>query len=251
MELLNSIIRESIDPDYRATSESTVRTTRGRIWVTLALIVIGVLLASAGVYNRDDATAIAQERADLINRIRAQQSAINQLQGQQADLDREISQLGEQALGDDPSRQLRSEMGVITGAAAVTGPGMVVTLDDPAGDDVTSRVIDQDLAIVADGLWSSGAEAVAINGHRLSARSAIRTAGAAITVNYVSLQAPYRVEAIGDPKSLPGSFGASTAAAWLAHLRDTYEIAVTITTSDSLSLPADPGLTLTSTPPTP
>ena len=49
------------------------------------------------------------------------------------------------------------------------------------------------------GLWSVGAEAIAVNGQRLTAQSAIRSAAGAILVNYRPLKPPYRVEAIGPP----------------------------------------------------
>ena len=85
-----------------------------------------------------------------------------------------------------------------------TGPGVLVVVDDSpsAAADARDRVLDLDLQVLANGLWEAGAEAVAINGHRLSSLTAIRSAGDAITVDYRSLTRPYRVEAIGDPRTL-------------------------------------------------
>ena len=67
----------------------------------------------------------------------------------------------------------------------VTGPGMVVRLDDaPTGDgdgadvdprtddDADGRVTDRDLQTVVNEVWAAGAEAVAVNGQRLTALSA-------------------------------------------------------------------------------
>ena len=60
-----------------------------------------------------------------------------------------------------------------------------------------------DLALLVNGLWRAGAEAIAINGQRLTARSAIRNSGAAINVNgRPPLSPPYVVTAIGDTKTL-------------------------------------------------
>ena len=67
-------------------------------------------------------------------------------------------------------------------------------------------MLDIDLQILVNGLWESGAEAISINGHRLSNLTAIRGAGDAITVDYRSLTRPYQIEAIGDPRTLPASF---------------------------------------------
>ena len=84
------------------------------------------------------------------------------------------------------------------------GPGAVVTLTDAPvtegeeGADV-ERVLDSDIQRAVNGLWSVGAEAIAVNGQRLTAQSAIRSAAGAILVNYRPLKPPYRVEAIGPP----------------------------------------------------
>ena len=72
------------------------------------------------------------------------------------------------------------------GAVAVRGPGLVIVVDDAPSSENSQpdRVYDVDLQILTNGLWQAGAEAVAINGHRLSALTAIRGAGEAITVDY-------------------------------------------------------------------
>ena len=56
-----------------------------------------------------------------------------------------------------------------------------------------SVVRDADLAILVDGLWNAGAEAIAINGQRLTALTPIRNAGPAIQVNSTPLVPPYVV----------------------------------------------------------
>ena len=93
---------------------------------------------------------------------------------------------------------------------------MLIVVDDSpaASSDARDRVLDLDLQMLANGLWQAGAEAVAINGHRLSGLTAIRSAGDAITVDYRSLTRPYRVEAIGDPRTLQARFVESPAGAW-------------------------------------
>ena len=59
------------------------------------------------------------------------------------------------------------------------------------------RVLDRDLQWLANALWALGAEAVAINGQRLTATSTIRTAGEAILVDFRPVTSPYEVAAIG------------------------------------------------------
>ena len=74
--------------------------------------------------------------------------------------------------------------------------------DTGAADADLGRVLDRDVQLVVNGLWRPAPTAVAINGRRLTARTAIRSAGGAILVDYRPLRPPYRVEAVGDPGGL-------------------------------------------------
>ncbi len=122
----------------------------------------------------------------------------------------------------------------------------MVVVDDAAGgaDTGTDRVLDLDLQMLANGLWQAGAEAVAINGHRLSTLTAIRGAGQAITVDYRSLTRPYRVEAIGDPRTLPARFAESSGGTWWQELAQNRGMQFETSGADALTLPADAGMVL-------
>lgn len=111
-------------------------------------------------------------------------------------------------------------MGILSGAVAVRGPGVKLVVNDAkeatqggdgnpretSGFSDTGRVRDRDMQRVINGLWESGAEAVSINGQRLTALSAIRAAGDAILVDNKPLVPPYTVLAVGTANgSAPGS----------------------------------------------
>lgn len=102
------------------------------------------------------------------------------------------------------------------GLSAVRGPGAVVEIADsnrvvPAGENPASYiVVVDDLRDLVAALWSSGAEAVAINDERLVATSSIYGVGASILVNTAFLSPPFRVEAIG-PEGLHERFLADPA----------------------------------------
>ena len=98
------------------------------------------------------------------------------------------------------------------------------------------------VAAAAPGLGLAGAEAVAVNGYRLSSRTAIRQAGDAITVDYRSLTRPYVVEAIGDPRGLEDGLEKSNGRAWWRSLAQQYQIKFAVERSATLTLNADPGL---------
>jgi len=99
-------------------------------------------------------------------------------------------------------------MKVQAGLTAVMGPGVIVTLADSGYKTALPElqnlyiVHDYDLLQVVNELKAAGAEAIAINGQRLSFNSAIRCVGNVIQVNGVPIASPYKIEAIGNPDVL-------------------------------------------------
>jgi uncharacterized protein YlxW (UPF0749 family) len=132
-----------------------------------------------------------------------------------------------------------------TGDGPVTGPGVRITVDDrPDARTERQVVLDEDLQRLVNGLWVAGAEAIAVNGQRLTGLSAIRGAGEAITVNFRSLRRPYVVQAIGDPDALPARFIESAGGTWWLNLESVYQLRFEMISEDSLTLPAVPALVL-------
>ncbi len=249
MDLLNQIIRQPIDPDYaRVAAEGAP--TRARVRIGVVAVIIGALFAIAAVQTNRTAPALETERTELISRVQAAETESDELREQVTTLSDEIARLRTSALGNDgTAQQLEARIGALApavGDVPVTGPGVVVVVDDaPATEGTESdRVLDLDLQILANGLWEAGAEAVAINGHRLSTLTAIRSAGDAITVDYRSLTRPYRVEAIGDPRTLPARFAETSAGSWWTELSRSRRMGFSMSDDKTLELAADPGITL-------
>jgi uncharacterized protein YlxW (UPF0749 family) len=190
------------------------------------------------------------ERTELINRVQNAERAQDELQGRVASLSQEIATLRAAALGDDDAARALEEridaLDPVVGNVPVSGPGVLIVVDDSpsATADGRDRVLDIDLQVLANGLWEAGAEAVSINGHRLSSLTAIRSAGDAITVDYRSLTRPYRVEAIGDVRALQARFVESSAGAWWNDLAQNRRMRYEISDVKQLDLAADPGMVL-------
>jgi uncharacterized protein YlxW (UPF0749 family) len=89
------------------------------------------------------------------------------------------------------------------GLTALRGPGVVIEIADskrvvPDGENPANYIVlVDDLHDIVAALWSSGAEAISINGERLVATSSIYAVGAAVLVNTAFLSPPFRIEAIG------------------------------------------------------
>lgn len=247
MDLLNEILRHPVDPDYAEVAARPGTPPRQRWAVAAVAVLCGVMFAISGVQTVRAAPAIEKERSDLIGRIGDQQARQAELQTEIADTSAQVNRLRADALGNDAGASaLRDEISAAEMAAAavdVTGPGVVVEVSDaPAGaDNEAARVVDLDLQQLVNGLWYAGAEAVAINGHRISSRTAIRGAGDAVTVNYVSLTSPYKVEAIGDPRTLEARFAQSQSGHWWDYLRQNYGMGFSMNQSKDLHLAGDTG----------
>ena len=85
------------------------------------------------------------------------------------------------------------------------GKGITVTITDSkknaGGIDSNALVIhDEDLLLFVNELNSAGAEAIEINGQRISSRSSIKCAGSIININGVRVSSPFVIKAIGDPE---------------------------------------------------
>jgi uncharacterized protein YlxW (UPF0749 family) len=250
MDLLNQIIRQPVDPDYALAAARGDDSTGGRWTFAVLAMLIGALFAVAALQTTRAAPALQSERAELIARVQTAERQQDELRGRVTTLTEEITTLRAAALGDDDAaRVVESNINAldpVVGNVAVTGPGVLVVVDDSpsAAADARDRVLDLDLQVLANGLWEAGAEAVAINGHRLSSLTAIRSAGDAITVDFRSLTRPYRVEAIGDPRTLQAYFVESSAGAWWNDLAQNRRMRYEISDVKQLDLAADPGIVL-------
>ncbi len=263
-QLLAQIWDEALDPGYAAAaarrSDEADRAAspsrrRRRIGAGLSLALVGLLLAAAIVQADASRPAVAQRRLDLIARIQAQTKRYDTVTGQAAALQADVDRLKSAALGATAAGQLLDQqLGRLELGAAqlpVKGPGLRITLDDAvtlgpgaAGDQALGRVLDTDLQMVVNGLWAAGAEAVSVNGQRLTSLSAIRSAGDAILVDYRPLTRPYVVLAIGDPRTIQAAFTAGPAGGGLRTLQQTYGVQYVVQGAGSVALPAAPTIEL-------
>lgn len=173
--------------------------------VVCGLAAFGVVLA--GNSQRRQGQAEAPQQARLVRLVENEQAQVASLHGAVGSLQAQLVRAEQsRAARDTRSQQATAELAGLAaeaGESALQGPGLVVTLSDasnvPAGapDADAYRIQDSDLQLVVNALFSAGAEAVAVNGNRVSDVTAIRDAGQTILVDLAPLQSPYRVTAIG------------------------------------------------------
>ncbi|WP_435588831.1 DUF881 domain-containing protein [Micromonospora chalcea] len=252
-DFLTELFRNPLDPGYgdaaarrAAGGMSRVRQVLGRPVSLLVLAVIGFLFAVAYRETMAEEPSRATARAGLIAEIKGREAATDRLTERAEQLREEVGRQRDAALSGSQASRLRTlEAG--TGLARVRGDGVVVRLADATADQdgVTSgkadpsRVLYSDLQKVANALWAAGAEAVAVNGQRLTATSTIRSAGEAILVDYRPVTGPYEVQAIG-PRSMRDRFNESRAAALMREVARTTGLSFGVKRVDDLTLPAAP-----------
>lgn len=257
-DFLTEMFRNPLDPGYAEAArrradrgpDSTRRTLLGRGARGVVLVATGFLLAVAYHQTVAGQPEVSKVRSGLVTDVQQRQHETDLLQQRADQLRDQVSRQRDAALaaaGHDGSEVDRLELA--TGTGKVHGPGTTVRLVDAAQpvDPVTGKptgknlgvVLDRDLQRVTNELWSDGAEAISINGERLSAVSTIRTAGSTILVDFRPIASPYLVAAIG-PEDLDQRFKQSKTGALFRAIASQYGMQVSVDRSGDLTLPAAP-----------
>lgn len=137
----------------------------------------------------------------------------NDLRSEIMRLNEEKRKLMESLSGSEKVSTLKSELRKAKEFAALTpvaGPGVVVTLTDLPESKAKAMHVSTDQSLIHDGdvlqaineLRAAGAEAISINGERLSATSPARCVGNSILVNTVPKGQPFEISAVGDQATM-------------------------------------------------
>ncbi len=248
LPLLAKITQQSMDEDYqhvaraRAAGVEPPESTTTRAFSAIVVAVFGTLVAIAGMQTARNADSDAVGRSALISQIQDEKTQLTTIQDRVGEL------VADNATSDKSLRTMRTRLADLasrvrrletrTGFGPVTGKGVVVNVNDAENGDETQVVRDDDLAILVDGLWAAGAEAIAINGQRLTVLTSIQNSGRAIHVNTRPLAPPYVVEVIGNQDTLPARLlNTAHGAAWYALARS-LAFRFSMDNDDKLILPA-------------
>ena len=266
-DFLTELFQNPLDPGYadaaarKARGEGRTGTTKRVVSgiSALTLVALGFLLVVAYQQTMADEPARTQARDTLVDQVQNRRSETSELQARADQLRAEVAGLREKQLGGAAVARLR-EMEAETGLAPVHGSGARVTVGDGPTpiDPLTgerkneARVRDTDLQLATNALWAAGAEAIAVNGQRLTATSTIRQAGEAILVDFRPVTTPYQVVAIG-PETLADKFRDGAAGRFFRALSAKYGMSYDVAQVKNVTLDAatEPNLrqAVPSTPP--
>ena len=251
-DFLTELFRNPLDPGY---ADAAARKARGEgpgprerktfsVISVVTLLALGLLLTMAYRQTVADEPARTQAHDTLVRQVQDRRSSTGELQERADSLRIEVAALRERQLGGAAVARLRN-LEAATGLAAVHGDGAKVTLRDGpttinplTGDKRTeAQVKDTDLQLAANALWAERAEAIAINGQRLTATSTIRQAGEAILVDFRPVTSPYEIVALG-PDELATDFRDSYAGRFFQELVNRYGMSFDAAGVDDVTLDA-------------
>jgi uncharacterized protein YlxW (UPF0749 family) len=262
MSLLTNVMDHSLDEGYAEAAArrsadggaALPKTLRAKLGLAAGLVLAAAIVTVGAAEARISAPARAKERQELIDRIETDTVEADKLQESVDGLREEVGERQREALrehGGDKGELVA----LLAGATAVRGPGVKLVVNDAkesgqggdgpresSGFSDTGRVRDRDMQRVVNGLWESGAEAIAVNGQRLTALSAIRAAGDAILVDNKPLVPPYTVLAVGNGQRLAAAFRKTADGQYLQVLKENYGVRAGISAQNDVRLPPAPSL---------
>ena len=221
--------------------ERRLRHIAGVLAVTVAS---GLLFSVSALNERKNPAATS----DLSTLVRNRQEQVKVVENEVAALDAQIQSFTaatpQSGTPDEDAFTARS-------TRPVSGPGVQITLSDappgqiPEGATPNDLVIhQQDIEDTMNALWAGGAEAMTVQGVRVTSRTIIRCIGNVILVDGTSYSPPYVIQAIGDPATLRATVTANPRMVNYQVYVTKYGLGWEMQTKDSLSFaPATTSLT--------
>jgi uncharacterized protein YlxW (UPF0749 family) len=218
-----------------------------QVTLSLALFALGFLVAAQLAAEGPRVRYASQERSSLVETVLNLQAQQEVLKSRILELRHDIGVLeGEGPASDALLKSLNADLEearIAAGLIALQGPGLVFRIEDSGqpGAVADSLVSAKDIRILVEELWLAGAEAVSINGERVTVSTAVLDIGGSILVNSAYLAPPYEIAAIG----APGLYGrvqqSSTFADFVNARVDAHGLRLSVAELDDVVVPAFAG----------
>ena len=184
----------------------------------LLSFVVTVQVRTVNVNNAD--ILRLKKENELRDEINQWKDAYNNLASKNTELNKKIEEYRNASLESSDDGELikkeLNEANIIAGLTPVKGKGVRIEIDVEkvleeialnAGkyDSNVSLIQDTDIMSIINELVMYGAEAVSVNGQRITNLTSIKSVGPQIRINGVNTSAPFIIEEIGDPDTLATS----------------------------------------------
>lgn len=235
----------------------TTRITNNQNWilpVSLMSGVLGFMVVSAAMTAKKQLSLkdnldpvqvgrVANGPIDYQTRLQNLTSEVTKLRTEKTKLENALAtQTGSTRVLNEQLQDVKS----FAGLSAIQGPGVIVTLRDGNKSSnlmgLDRTIHDTDILKVVNELFASGAEAISVNGTRLSSRSSIRCVGPTVFIDGQRYAAtPIVIQAIGDTPTLLG--GLNIPEGVIEILKGTDPVMANVEGAKLLTLPAYSGPT--------
>jgi uncharacterized protein YlxW (UPF0749 family) len=194
-----------------------MKNNEASIFVFIAAVIIGILISLNINFNRtyNRVFLSTKQYQDAYNERNKLRGEINSLQKQYFELNSKLTNYRagieqENTVAGEIEKELEFNR-MLFGNIDVEGEGIQITLKDISnelfeysGDEDVSQLLihNYDITYVLNDLKSAGAEAISINGQRVTERTEVFCQGNFLRVNGVKLPTPFYINAIGNKEAL-------------------------------------------------
>ena len=223
-----------------------------QLTLAVALCFLGFLVTAQFRSEAPRVRYTTQERGPLVETALGLQAQQDQLKGRILELRAAIEDLERRSEGSESLVQrvniLLEQARIAAGLRALAGSGVVLQLQDsdsaqqPGDNQGDYLVTARDLRTTVEQLWLSGAEAIAINGERVVAATAILDIGGTVLVNSAYLAPPYQVAAIGPPDLYERVSDRPEFRAFIRDRAEAFGIRISFAELDDVRVPAYAGI---------
>lgn len=210
------------------------------------LVLCGFMITWAAIASHGQ--DLRPETDDMAGLVRSQASHNADQARQVAQMRAEVDQLSKARVADPGVASSIDALSPGAGLTPVAGNAVRVVLDDapldvqPDGVDENLLVVhQQDIQMVANVLWAGGAEAMTIQGQRVTSTTGIKCVGNTVVLHGVPYAPPYRIEAIGDVPALIKALDDSESVTVYKEYVTVYRLGWQVTEVGRVTMPAYKG----------
>lgn len=236
-------IRRGFARAYRRTQ--SLRRKPRQIATTVFVCAIAGFMIMASSLAARGTDLRASRNTDLIQLVSSQAERNQELSRELSQLRSDVDELSKQQRGDPTLDKKVETASQQAGLTAVKGPAVAVTLTD-APADVNPQGVDQDLLVVhqqdiqavVNAMWRGGAEAMTIQGIRVTSRTGVKCVGNTVVLHGVPYAPPYRIVAIGNQQRIEKALEDSEAIQIYKQYVQAYRLGYVQETIPEVTMPA-------------